>query len=293
MDEHNEQITEIEQLYRQVVEYDRQGDVYNAVKLCKRIARLATDWSAPFAYLAGIYKSRQEWKPTYHYSLKAVEHNPFDDANWENLALAATALEEWEIARQAWNHLGYNFKNSDEALKLDLGIVPVRLSLHSQPEIIEANRIDPVRAYIQSIPQPSSGRRYQDLILLDSQSKSSYMINGQKLPVYDELQLLKESNWKTHAVLLHTQSLQDIDTLAQLCHEANLGFDNWSNARRFFRSNLHPKVSEYFDHAAFGEVERDRFLVAIAAMKTVEIQPVLKDWKVITLQNFSGLECLF
>ena len=112
MSSQNTQNDSAEQLYRLVVEYDRRGDVYNAVKLCKRLARMAPDWSVPFAFLSRTYRSRMEWKPTFHYCLRAVEHNAFDENLWETLGIAATALGEWETARYAWNQLGHHFKPS-------------------------------------------------------------------------------------------------------------------------------------------------------------------------------------
>ena len=293
MDHRHEEHSNVEHLYRLVVEYDRQGDVYNAVKLCKRLAKLAPDWSAPFAFLGRMYRSRQEWKPTFHYCLCAVEHNPFDENLWETLGLAATALGEWETARYAWNQVGFHFKNSDEALKLDLGVVPVRLNPFTQPEIVAVRRIDPVRASIESIPQPSSGRRYKDLILIESKPNARLFQQNKKLAVHDELQLLKQSTWRTFTTLLHTESQRDVDTLANLCLEADLGFDNWSNASRFFLPNLHEKVSEYFDQAIFGKLERDNFLVAIAARDSQAVAAILKSWEVITLKKSGNPECLF
>jgi hypothetical protein len=289
--EHNDAA---EQLYRLVVEYDRRGDVYNAVKLCKRLARLVPDWSVPFAFLSRTYRSRMEWKPTFHYCLRAVEHNAFDETLWETLGIAATALGEWETARYAWNQLGFHFKSSAEALHLDLGIVPVRLNPATQPEIVAARRIDPVRASIESIPQPSSGRRYKDLILVENRpiSNGIFCQQNKKLTIHDELQLLKTSNWQTFSVLLHTSSQADVDTLANLCLSANLGFDNWSNATRFFQPNLHRHVAEYFDQAIFGKLEREVFLVAMAAKQQREVENVLETWRVITLKEFGRLESL-
>lgn len=292
MEQHQEDYTYAELLYRQVMEYDRKGDVYNAVKLCKRLAKLAPDWSAPFAFLSRMYRSRNEWKPTLHYCLKAVENNPFDECIWETLGLAATALEEWEIARYAWNQLGFHFKNSDAVLQLDLGLVPLRLNPLEQPEVIVARRIDPVRATIEGIPQPSSGRRYKDLVLIENKPNARLFYRNTKLQVYDEVQLLKQSAWRTYAVLLHTSSQADVDTLANLCLEAELGFDNWSNATRFFQPNLHPIVSEYFDQSIFGKLEREDFLVALAARGNQIVQAVLKNWAVITLKKFEVPECL-
>ncbi len=284
-----------EQLYRLVVEYDRRGDVYNAVKLCKRLARLAPDWSVPFAFLSRTYRSRTEWKPTLHYCLKAVEHNAFDENLWETLGIAATALGEWETARYAWNQLGFHFKPSAEALHLDLGIVPVRLNPSTQPEIVAARRIDPVRASIESIPQPSSGRRYKDLILVENRpnptgASGQFFMQSKKLPIHDELQLLKSSQWHTFSVLLYTPSQADVDTLANLCLEADLGFDNWSNATRFFQPNLHRNVAEYFDQAVFGKLEREVFLVAMAAKNRGEVVTLLESWRVITLRDCGGVE---
>ncbi|MCF8247504.1 MAG: hypothetical protein K9J37_20945 [Saprospiraceae bacterium] len=283
-----------EQLYRLVVEYDRRGDVYNAVKLCKRLARLAPDWSVPFAFLSRTYRSRMEWKPTFHYCLKAVEHNNFDENLWETLGIASTVLGEWETARYAWNQLGFHFKPSNEALHLDLGLVPVRLNPTTQPEIVAARRIDPVRASIESIPQPSSGRRYKDLILVENRpnTNSNFYQQHKKLPIHNELQLLKSSNWHTFSVLLHTPSQTDVDTLANLCLSANLGFDNWSNATRFFQPNIHRNVAEYFDQTIFGKQEREVFLVAIAAKQLREVAAVLESWRVITLRDFVGVEAL-
>jgi hypothetical protein len=113
------------------------------------------------------------------------------------------------------------------------------------------------------------------------------------MPVHDELDLLKQSTWNTYSTLLHTDSRRDVDTLANLCLEAEIGFDNWSNATRFFQPNLHKNVSEYFDQAIFGKLERDVFLVAMAARRANDLTAVLRNWEVITLKKFETPEWLF
>lgn len=293
MQHHHRQSDEIEELYRKAVEYGQWGDVYNAVKLCKLIIRKSPDWSAPYAYLSNVYKGRNEWKPALHYSKKAIEHNPFNETTWENLALSATALESWKTARHAWNQLGFRLKDSEEEIHLDLGLIPVRLNPTTQPEIIEATRIDPARAIVESIPQPSSGRRYKDLLLLNSRPNKDFILHGKKLGVFDELEVLKPSLWRTYAVMLQTASINDVNTLVNLCKEADLGFDNWSNAARFFQSNLHPKVMEYYDQTVFGKLDREAFIVAIASRRDEAVVEVLKNWEIITLQKFTGLEWLY
>ena len=106
-------------------------------------------------------------------------------------------------------------------------------------------------------------------------------------------QELKSSNWQTFSVLLYTSSQAEVDTLANLCLSANLGFDNWSNATRFFQPNIHRNVAEYFDRAIFGKQEREVFLVAMAAKQKAEIEAVLESWRVITLCGNSSVEHLF
>lgn len=292
MPNHKRHPSEAEELYRKAVEYGHRGDVYNAVKLCKLVARLSPDWSAPYAYLGGIYRSRKEWRPALHYCQKAVTHNPLNDAVWENTALAATALGQWAKAREAWNHLGFKFKISEEEPHLDLGIVPICLNPGTQPEVVEAHRIDPARAVIMGIPQPSSGRRFRDVVLLETKANRSVVINQKKLGTFDEIERLQASHFRTWAVVLLTDSQADVDTLAKLCVEADMGFDNWSNAVRFFQSHLHPKVSEYFDRAIFGQQKKDFFLVALAARKQAEVEWVLRAWEIISLKSYDGLECL-
>lgn len=293
MQDHHRQSDEIEELYRKAVEYNQRGDVYHAVKVCKLIVRKSPDWSAPYAFLSNIYKDRNEWKPTLHYSKKALEHNPFNETTWENLALAATASRKWKTARQAWNQLGFRFKDSNKKIQLDLGLIPVRLNPTTQPEIVEATRIGPARAIIESIPQPSSGKRYKDVVLLNHKPNKQFVLHGKKLGVFDELEIYQSSLWRTYAVVLETGSQKAVNTLANLCKESALGFDNWSNAARFFQPNVHPKVMEYFDQTIFGELEKTAFIVAIAARKDKDVVDVLKNWKIITLQKFSDLEWLY
>ena len=170
--------------------------------------------------------------------------------------------------------------------------MPLRLNPGTQPEIVAARRIDPVRAAIESIPQPSSGRCYKDLVLMENKPNGQLYQQSKKLPIHDELQLLKSSNWHSFSVLLYTDSPADVDTFANLCLSANLGFDNWSNATRFFQPNLHRNVAEYFDQAVFGKLEREVFLVAMAAKQMKEVENLLETWRVITLRECSKPEQL-
>jgi len=291
MGHREQQPNEVEQLYLEALKYDFRGDVYNAVKVCKRIIRLEPDWSAPFSFLSLFYKYRNEWRTSMHYSQKAVENNPFDEAAWQNLGIAATALQKWELARIAWNRLGFQFEKRDQAIQMNLGLIPVRINPSTNPEIIWATRIDTARAVIESIPQPASDRRFKDIILVDGDHKGYRIAKNKKLPVYDELQLLKFSPHRTFVTLLQTSCPEEVNVLDKLCFKAGLGFDNWSKANRIFVNRLDEKLPEYFDEEFIENFDRESYLVAIAALKKQEVMKVLKAWRVITLKRFTQVKC--
>ena len=88
---------------------------------------------------------------------------------------------------------------------------------------------------------------------------------------------------------LHTDNINDVLTLEKLCHEANLGFDNWSNAYRMVvKSNSH--FSETHEIKAFGTGEKNQYLVAIAAERNSDVTKVLNAWSVITLKEHGTIK---
>lgn len=278
-----------EHLLLQALAYDRAGDVYNAVKLYKRVIRMAPDWSAPFSFLSLIYKQRNEWQPSLHYSQKAVENNPFDEAAWRNLGIAATALKRWELAKKAWHQLGFKISKNKKKPALNPSPIIVRLNPNTKPEVVLAKRIDPARARIQSVPQPSSKHGFQDLILFDNNPNGYHYVGGKKFPVFDALEMIRPSVYFTFAVELLTDSIEDVLILEKLCHEANLGFDNWSNAYRMTK-NAKENGGESYDISAFPATEKEQFLVAIGAEKDAEVLEILEAWKVISLKNFGRIQ---
>lgn len=282
---------QIQSLFERALAYDQAGDAYNAVKLYKKVVKLAPDWSVPYHFLSLFYKQRNEWKPSFHYSQKAIEYNPEDKTAWQILATAATALRRWRVARTAWNELGFDFRKADQELNLNLGLVPVCINPKSRPEIIWAKKIDPARAIIESIPQPSSGRRYHEEILFDNKPIAHRAFNGKRVPVYEELEKIHFSSYRTYAVILQTGETESIHVLDKLCNAAEIGFDNWSMATRQFWLRNQNLLPEFYGQEIFKEKEnkRDYHLVALAAKNSADVHQVLHDWKIITLQSYRDL----
>src|SRR5688500_30458 len=89
------------------------GDEQAALTLY--LESLALDRDQPSAlYNVGlIYKYRREWKESLRYNRLAAELRPDDEAtNW-NLGIAATALREWRVAREAWRRAGIKVEEGD------------------------------------------------------------------------------------------------------------------------------------------------------------------------------------
>lgn len=281
----------IQLLFKEALAYERAGDSYNAVKLYKKLVRLAPDWSLPYHFLSLFYRQRNEWKPSFHYSQKATEKNPEDKTAWHILATSATALRRWQTARTAWNELGFEFRKTDKILNLDLGLIPVCINPKTKPEIVWARQLDPARAQIESIPQPASERLYKEIILIDNQPIAHRNFRGKRVPVFEELESVRLSPYNTYAVILETGSKNSVDILDKLCKDAEIGFDNWSKATRQFWLRNQELLPEFFGAEIFSEVEGNANyqLVALASKSHFEIKEVLHAWKIITLQSYRDL----
>ncbi len=274
-------------LYQEAEIYHQQGDVYNAVKLCKRIIKRMPNWYPPHALLGDIYKHRQEWKAALHYNKKSVALDASDRHAWWNIGIAATALKKTRLARSIWTKFGLNGAEKLPNLK------SVRIAYGRQFDIIWVRPIDPVKGIISSIPSPATGRCFRDIILLDGVVAGHNVVNGKKYPVFEELGLFKRSTYRTFSCKVHLEAAYDLKSLEKLCLEAGLGFENWSNAAWVF-SNQHKKnaLPEYYgtDSKKAASFVREVH-VAIAARRQREVEEVLRDWQLISLGRFSDLIC--
>ena len=272
---------ELRVLFEEARQYEEARDHYNAVKLYKRIVKEARHWALPHIRLGEIYKYRQEWKPALYYNKKAVSLDAGNQSAWWNVGIAATALKKGRLARHVWSKFGLS---TDEP---SLGPVSVRLHAEGQFEILWASRLGPARGIIRNIPHPRSGRRYGDLVLFDHIIQGYHTSDIYRLPVFDELGLLKRSHYQTFSCVLQSPDNKDIKTLQQLCREEKLGFEVWANASRTFTSPYFGDAPEYYFHNFEAEME---LLVAIAARGQGVALEVLDSWKVISLKAYTDFQ---
>jgi len=275
----------INALYEQALRYDQKGDTYNAVKLYKKLTRLAPQWAPPFERLGTIYKYRGEWKPCLHYFKKTVALDSGSQYAWWDLGIAAAALKKWRIARNVWSKFG-----KAPAQGWQSEPVSVRLEYESRYEILWADMIDPVRCLLRNIPHPDSGHRYRDILLLDRIASGHQVVRCKRFPIFQVLGLFKRSTFTTYSCRLQTSDPKAVEALERLCREAGLGFEVWSNATRSYAPKSDRRVPEYYGPELFSRLPvKGDIEVAIAARRENQVLRVLKSWTIISLQGFSDL----
>ena len=282
-----------ENLFREAEAFDREGDVYTAVKLYKKLIRLAPEWAPPYLHLSKLYKDRADWKPCIHYTKKSLQLVPDATQAWTNLALANTALKKWKAARRAWNQVGYDFRETDRSPDFDLGTIALCLNPHTKPEVVWARQIDPARAVVLSVPQPGTGHRFYDTILFDPDSRGAQIAGSRVWPAYNELQVFRSSPFKTYSVRLLEVAESHIDALSDLCKEEGVGFDNWSASTHLFLPPASRDNPEFHLHSFPREAENSDVLIGLAAKSIRSLQRMLKNWEIITLCHYQDLRLVY
>lgn len=279
----------IQPLFQEAIALDRKGDVYTAVKLYKKLIKLAPNWPPPYQYLTSIYKYHNDWKAAFHYGQRAIENGANKEDTWRNYAIAATALKKWQIARSAWNKVGFQLKEVTKAPDFDMGMIPIRLTYDNYHEIVWARQIDPARAIIESIPDPTSDRNYGDLVLIDYKITGYRIVKGKRRPVYDELQLLKRSGIRTFVVYLFNSDANEVNLLDRLCYNENLGFDNWSHLTELQLNKNLTFLPEYYNEDLDFDRNAEDTPIAIAADSIKKVESLMQTWTAISLKEYTIL----
>lgn len=278
-------------LYEEALRFDKVGDVYTAVKLLKKVIRIEPEWPEGFVALGTIYHRRREWKPAFHYWKQALALDADDRDAWWHLGLAAVGLSRMRVASSVWDKFGFTKVALDKPLALEI----------RQPEggyeILWMQPLDAGRCRILSIPHPGSGLRYRDTMIYDRRTQTgTNVVDRRRVPIYRSLSRLKRSPYQTFSCLLHTSGEAAIQQLEQLCFDAGLGFEVWSNASRTTRLNR--KNATELEKDNFPEYYNDLVprpdhgtaLVAIAAIHPAEVERTLNAWEIISLEGFSDLK---
>jgi tetratricopeptide (TPR) repeat protein len=217
-------------------ELDRLGRAADAIQEYERASRLDPTWSVPLFNLGLVHKYAGAWEHSLRCNHRASELAPDDQGAWWNLGIAATALGRWDVARSAWRGAGFTVPDGQGPIDLPFGRTPVRLNPDTDGEVVWADRLDPARAAIRSIPLPQSGFRFDDVVLHDGAAKGYRQRGGREVPVFDCLTLLTASPFSTWVAEVElgpaaaAATPSAIDLLIDLAESRNLAAEDWSTS---------------------------------------------------------------
>jgi tetratricopeptide (TPR) repeat protein len=261
------------------LELKEQGRLNDAARLLRKAAALDPSWDAPLYNLALLYKHQKRWKQALKYNREATALNPGNDAAWWNLGIAATALGQWDLARQAWRSFGIEVPDGEGPIDFPCGFGPIRLAPDGDAEVVWAYRLDPARAELASIPFPESGHRWRDVVLNDGAPCGYRQFRGQEGPVFNALQLLEASPFGTYVARVTMPAEgQAAGQLAEIAARLEGSAEDWSTSVRI----LCKACSEGRPH---GEHDREatppagQHLVGIAARNCKHATAILAQWE--------------
>lgn len=247
-----------------------------AIEIYHEIIAKNEAWSIPYYNLGLIYKYRLDWESSYKYNLRATELNKDDKAAWWNLGIASTALKKWKAAREAWNGFGFGLEVKENEVSMDLGLAPIRLTNN---EVVWTQRICPARAYIENVPLKDSGYRYNDLILNDGAPNGKRIYDGKEYSVFDELEIIEKSNFKTYSFGVTTTNEDKIEALREMCYNAGVGFENWTQSVRVLCKQCSEGVPhEHHDNELEKKHHTQKFTLAMAAKTSIQFDNILDKW---------------
>jgi tetratricopeptide (TPR) repeat protein len=201
-----------------------------AERLYREALQLDAGMKAAWFDLGLICKWEGRWEEAFDCNLRAAElegEQPEEPA-WWNLGIAATALRRWDVARRAWAVYGIEIAPGIGPIEDDFGMGPVRLNPEDDGEVVWGHRIDPTRMRIVSIPFPQSGHRWGDVVLHDGAPNGYRELDGESLPVFDELERWEASEVPTVEATVSVDDVDAVDELVSLVGAAGYVAEDWT-----------------------------------------------------------------
>lgn len=238
-----------ERLHQEAQQLDLEEKMEEAIAVYLQAIACDPEKAESHYNLGLIYKYRGDWQQSFEFNQKANLLNPDDEATRWNLAIAATALRNWPVARRMWKENGIELDEGEGPIEMDFGMTPVRLNPDEDAEVVWAKRIDPARARIDSIPFPQSRFHYGDVVLNDGAPVGYRLWNEREYPVFNVLALFESSVYKTCVATVTIESDSDLDALADEMSPTRSHFEDWTqNTRVLCRACSEGRPHEQHDH---------------------------------------------
>ena len=211
------------------------GDLQTAADKFAELAKAHPD-NAQYRYMLGLAaKYRMDWALSLQANLAAIACAPeFDEAAHWNAAIAATALHDWQTARQLWAACGIPLPEGEGEIEADFGTAVLRLNPWAGGECVYARRIDPCRSRIINVPLPESGYRMGDIVLHDGAS-TGRRADGQggEVLVFNALERWRQSPRQTYAAFVQCPSEADSHALSEQSLHTDTYAEDWTSSISF------------------------------------------------------------
>jgi len=241
-------------------------------------SKVSPRWSVPWFNRGLMAKWARHWPQSQRFNLKAVEVDPQNQPAWWNLGIAATALEDWDLARKAWRGFGIDLPEGEGPLDMKLGSIPIRTNPSGTAEVVWCERLDPARARIMSVPFPESGRAFGDLLLTDGQPAGKRYVAGNLVSVFNEIQVLQPGDWDTYGVELTVPTPSDAQALEELARSRNTAAEDWSTVQVLCKACSEGVPHEHNPHEEQEPWKPERQF-GIAAHAEDEVDALLSAWQ--------------
>ncbi|SCL21429.1 hypothetical protein GA0070624_2315 [Micromonospora rhizosphaerae] len=228
-----------------------------AGELLERLARRYPDHSRAGVWwydAALAHKFLRNWAKADELGREAAaraEPGTQDPAFW-NLGIAATIMEDWATARNAWRGYGLTVPDGDGEIMGDYGVTPVRLNPGSGGEVVWALRLCPARARVLNVPTPESGRRFGEIVVHDGAPNGEREVAGRTYSVFDELLLFRASELPTSSLTV-VGDAEDVRALAALFDAHGYAAEPSSGVRMICSCCSEGRVSQNAQHEVGGE----------------------------------------
>ena len=267
-----------------------EGKSDEAIQKYLEAIALDPEKSVSYYNIGLIYKYQAEWQKSFEFNQKANALDPEEESARWNLAIAATALRNWEVARKKWVENGITLPGSEGPIELDWGMTPVRLNPDEHGEVVWARRIDPVRARIESIPFPESGFRYGDVVLHDGAAVGHRMQGEREYPVFNVLEMFTPSSYETRIATVAIESETDLEALDAAFSATQSSFEDWTrNIRTLCRACSEGRPHADHDHELEEQWLAERRL-GIAVYPGDDIDQILNRWQEATGGKILSIE---
>jgi hypothetical protein len=261
------------------INVEEAGRLQEAIQLYRRAARADPDWAVPLYNLGLLYKTKRAWAKSLDFNRRATAIDPKHEAAWWNLGIAATALGKWKLARQAWRAHGIDVPGGDGPIDCPCGFGPIRLHPQGNAEVVWADRIDPARARLASIPFPESDHGWRDIVLNDGAPTGYREHDGKQYPVLDALERLERSPFGTYVARVALPPRRKLTAkLTELAEQLEGSAEDWSTSTRLIcRACSEGSLHEFHDTEA--APPKGVHLIGIAARGSSHAVQILAAWK--------------